>query len=99
MSPRPKRPVRARSLSSSPDGFGLQGKPNPSTSWAPEMFVEGEWVPNGMRFVTKEEALEYGRLLLQRWFTPTNHRAVASADLANSSIVDGRLFHIETVGY
>ena len=52
-------------------------------SWAPEVFVEGQWAGNGVRFATKEEAEAWGRDRLMRWFVPTDSRAVESSDYPN----------------
>lgn len=45
-----------------------------------EVFVEGEWAGNALRFATLEEAKTYGRDLLSRWMLPTDYRVVTSAD-------------------
>ncbi len=58
-------------------------------SWAPEVQVEGKWSGNALRFATEEEALQYGRDLLMRWFVPTDYRAVTSGDPANYRILPG----------
>lgn len=60
-------------------------------SWKPEVFVEGEWAGNGMAFATKEEAELWARDLLNRWFVPTDSRAVESDEEVNYEIKDGVL--------
>lgn len=52
-------------------------------SWKCEVHAEGEWVSNGLRFATEQEALNYGTDLLSRWFLPDDHRAVQSEDQPN----------------
>lgn len=52
--------------------------PSPWHSWVCEVYAEGAWCPNGLRFATADEATRYGRGLLMRWFVPTDHRAVTS---------------------
>ena len=59
-------------------------------SYKPEVFVEGKWAGNGLRFATEEEALESGRELLSRWFVPTDYRATESDDPVNYRMEDGR---------
>jgi hypothetical protein len=58
-------------------------------SWKPEVFTEGAWYGNSLRFATKEEAEIYGRDLLNRWLVPTDSRAVPSDDPVTHRIVDG----------
>lgn len=36
-------------------------------SWRPEVFVEGQWSGNSLRFATYEEALHYVLDLADRW--------------------------------
>lgn len=52
-------------------------------SWKTEVFVENEWVSNGLRFATKDEAERAGQELLSRWFLPTDSRATESEDPVN----------------
>ena len=52
-------------------------------SWKPEVFVDGQWAGNALRFATKEEAEASGRELLSRWFVPTDSRAAESDDPVN----------------
>lgn len=56
-------------------------------SWAPEVFVDGEWAGNSLRFATKDEAERWARDLLYRWFVPTDSRAVESDDPVNYRLV------------
>jgi hypothetical protein len=60
-------------------------------SWKPEVFVDGEWGGNAMAFATKEEAEEWARDLLNRWFVPTDSRAVESDEEVNYEIKGGVL--------
>lgn len=57
-------------------------------SWKPEVFVEGKWAGNGLRFATKDEAERSGRELLSRWFVPTDSRATESSDYPNYRLTD-----------
>ncbi len=52
-------------------------------SYAPEMFVDGGWSGNALRFATEAEAEAWGRDLLMRWFVPSDSRAVPSTDPVN----------------
>lgn len=62
-----------------------------AVSWAPEVFVEGSWGGNALRFATKDEAERWGRALLMRWFVPTDSRAVESDEPVNYKLLpDGR---------
>ena len=49
-----------------------------SKSWKMEVCVQGKWSSNAVAFKTEQEAIEAGRELLNRWFVPTDHRAVQS---------------------
>ena len=60
-------------------------------SWAPEVFVDGQWAGNALRFATEEEAAAYGRALLARWFVPTDSRAAPSDDPVSDALVEGVL--------
>lgn len=52
-------------------------------SWKPEVFVDGQWASNSLRFRTQDEAERSGRELLSRWFVPTDSRATESTDRPN----------------
>jgi len=60
-------------------------------AWNPEVFTEGEWVGNGLFFATKEEAEQWGRDLLARWYVPTDSRAVEVDRPVNYVLVEGVL--------
>ena len=65
-------------------------------SWVAEVMTEGEWVPNGLRFASEDEAARWGSALLARWTTPTAHRAVESKDAVNYRLDgDGALHPVE----
>ncbi len=66
-------------------------------SWKAEVIADssGEWVPNGLRFATKEEAEANVRDLMSRWFAVTDTRVVESTDPVNYKWVDGKLEPIE----
>ena len=38
-----------------------------ATSWAPEVFVEGKWSRNALRFATRQEAESNAANLMMRW--------------------------------
>lgn len=57
-------------------------------SYRPEVYVSGEWCPNGLRFATREEAEASARELLSRWFVPTDSRAAESTDPVNYRMPD-----------
>ncbi len=59
-------------------------------SWKPEVFVEGKWAGNGLRFATKEEAEASGLDLLLRWTSTSDSRAVESEDYPNYRLEGGR---------
>jgi hypothetical protein len=42
-----------------------------------------EWVSNGLRFATYDEANNYGYELLSRWYVPDKHRVVESDEPVN----------------
>jgi hypothetical protein len=60
-------------------------------SWKPEVCVSGKWAGNALVFATKEEAEQWGRDLLLRWFVPTDSRAVESTEVVNYRLIDGQL--------
>jgi hypothetical protein len=59
-------------------------------SWKPEVLVSGKWAGNALVFATKEEAEQWGRDLLMRWFVPTDSRAVEVDKPVNYRLIDGR---------
>lgn len=52
-------------------------------SWQCEIFAEGEWVGNGLRFATEQEALNSGSELMSRWWVARDCRAVLTNDPVN----------------
>lgn len=52
-------------------------------SWKPEVFVDGKWASNALRFATKAEAEASVNELLSRWFVPSDGRATESEDPVN----------------
>jgi len=52
-------------------------------SWMSEIFAEGEWVGNGLRFATEREALNSGCELASRWWVVEDYRATPSTDPVN----------------
>lgn len=71
------------------DGKG-GGKKSSPRSWRPEVFVEGKWSCNALRFPTQAEAEGSAHALLCRWFVPTDSRAAPSDDPPTYRHVDGR---------
>lgn len=68
-----------------------------AVSWAPEVYLEGKWSGNAVRFATVEEAELWGKDLLMRWFVPTDSRAVPSDDPVNyQRLKDGSIKVVET---
>jgi hypothetical protein len=53
------------------------------TSWAPEVFVDGKWSRNGVRFATEKEALSNASDLMSRWFLVEKYRATEADDPVN----------------
>jgi hypothetical protein len=63
----------------------------PPVSYAPEVFVEGRWSCNGLRFATLEEAEASALNLMTRWTLVRDARAVETTDPVNYTWVDGQL--------
>jgi hypothetical protein len=53
-------------------------------SYKTEVYVDGEWASNALRFATPQEAEMAGRELLSRWMVPTDYRSAPSEDPPNS---------------
>lgn len=65
-------------------------------SYKPEMLVEGEWSSNSLRFATEGEADRWGADLMMRWFVPTDHRVIVSADPVNyKRLEDGTIQEVK----
>lgn len=66
--------------------------------WKPEMYIpsEDKWHGNGLVFATEQEALDWGRGLLMRWFVPTDSRAVPTDEEPNYTLLPNG--QIATVG-
>jgi hypothetical protein len=62
-------------------------------SWIPQVIADdsGIWAGNGLRFETREEALERARALMARWTLVSDYRAVESDDPPNHRLVNGEL--------
>jgi len=65
-------------------------------SWKPQVLVSGQWAGNALVFATKEEAENNARDLLQRWYVPTDSRAIESNDPVNYSYTDRTLKAVVT---
>jgi hypothetical protein len=55
-------------------------------SWAPEVYAQGQWCGNAIRFATRAEAERYASDLLMRWTVPNDARAVQSTDPVNYAL-------------
>lgn len=49
-------------------------------SYKPQVFVQGEWSLNALRFATEDEARAYACDLFSRWTLCSDYRAVPSED-------------------
>jgi hypothetical protein len=56
--------------------------------------VQGAWAGNGLRFLTREEALANAEALMGRWTLVEAYRAEYSEDPATDAWVDGKLRRI-----
>ena len=52
-------------------------------SYKSEVFVEGSWCSNALRFATRAEAEASVQELMSRWWTPSDGRAAESSDAVN----------------
>ena len=52
-------------------------------SYKPEVFVEGKWSSNSLRFATEAEADASVRELMSRWWVPSDGRATECSDPVN----------------
>ena len=52
----------------------------PKVSWKPEVFVQGEWSGNALRFATREESDAYAKDLMGRWTLVRDTRSVESSE-------------------
>lgn len=61
-------------------------------SWRPEVIADssGQWVPNGQRFATREEALASAHDLMMRWILVQEFRATESEEPVNYAWREGR---------
>jgi hypothetical protein len=64
-------------------------------SWRPEVFVEGRWSHNGLRFATEAEATANAYNLMMRWTPVEDYRAAESSDPVNYRWTDSGLEAIE----
>jgi hypothetical protein len=69
-------------------------------SWKPEVIADssGEWVGNGLRFATREEAEANVKNLEMRWFAVRETRVVESTDPVNYAWVNGKLEMVKGEG-
>ena len=63
-------------------------------SWKPEVYVDGAWNANALRFETEEEARTYAADLYRRWTLTSDFRAVESDEPATHAITDGSLVRL-----
>lgn len=60
-------------------------------SWKPEVYVEGGWSSNALRFASEGEAASYAADLFRRWTLSEHHRAAESNEPVNAAWHDGVL--------
>ena len=60
-------------------------------SWAPEVFVEGKWSRNQLRFATEQEARDNAQNLMMRWTLVDECRATEATEPVNYQWIGGRL--------
>ncbi len=62
-------------------------------SYAPEVIADetDKWIPNGLRFATREEALSWVQDLAARWSAVRYTRVIASTDPVTHSFLYGKL--------
>jgi hypothetical protein len=60
------------------------------TSYKPEVFVQGNWEANALRFATYSEAKSYAQDLYSRWLLCEGFRAEACEDPVTHVWVDGQ---------
>jgi hypothetical protein len=67
-----------------------------SKSYRPEVIADssGEWLPNGLRFATKQEAENSAHDLMMRWTAVRECRAAESDDEPNYTYHNGQLRRI-----
>jgi len=66
-------------------------------SWRPEVIADnsGKWVPNSLRFATKEEAEANVQDLSMRWLSVQQTRVVECDDPVNYRYVNGGLIKVD----
>jgi hypothetical protein len=52
-------------------------------SWKPEVYVQGAWSKNGLRFATEKEAVANAHNLMMRWTLVEDYRAVEASEPVN----------------
>jgi hypothetical protein len=69
-----------------------------SKSWKPEVIADssGQWVGNGLRFATKQEALDNVADLASRWFMVRETRVVESDEPVNYSYHNRKLVAVQS---
>src|SRR5271166_3664294 len=60
-------------------------------SFKPEVFVQGSWSTNALRFETETEAYRYAVDLAMRWTLVADFRATGCADPVTAKLVDDEL--------
>ncbi len=68
-------------------------------SWKAEVIADstGEWVGNGLRFETREEAEQYVLDLSMRWTLVRFVRTVQCEGPVNAKFKDGRTEHLKEI--
>lgn len=60
-------------------------------SYKPEVFVQGSWSGNALRFATEQEAKQYAYDLMSRWMLVEDIRAVPSDEPVNYVLANNEL--------
>lgn len=63
-------------------------------SFKVEVFVQGSWTSNSLRFATQDESNAYARDLMSRWTLVDTYRSVESEDPVNYRYLDGTLISL-----
>jgi hypothetical protein len=66
-------------------------------SWAPQVIADhyGNWHGNGLRFATKEEALQNVRALSLRWTAVRDTRVIETTEPVTAKWIDGKTVHLK----
>ena len=65
-----------------------------ANSWAPEVFVEGRWSRNALRFATEAEAKASASALFGRWWLTEGYRATEDDEQPNYRLENGGMIEL-----